>query len=535
MMTNRLFIIACISGSLMCCNPDENARNPVDATPDSTPLTNTEDVEDTNHLATADDASLIEAPLHSLADLNRRLAKRVSQFVIRTNRDTVLRCNQGTLLAIPADAFLSTKQPGAEVKEVRITVKEFYSVSDMITAGLSTRSDRRLLETGGMLNIRVSSQNNKDSCRLKPGKEITIAMPTSDSSETTSMQLFNGTHEDSAINWIPRNGAGGMAQAWGSRRKGLPADLRYTAGFVFPEGLPRTKPHMVRSKTEDLEVNSQLSLRNLMHHPGNFTQKVEGYIDTSGTLHCYNMGYGFPNVSFNGVFSPSSDQDMKVNVAVSAVVAYKADVNRDHFQKLFKMGKGKPDSLVPVTVQLNPAVRFMSHERLKNTYKSAVTVREFRRIEKQRSRSREQYLKKIEQLRLEQEQAMTQKEASTGNDVRSAEDYLILSTPQLGWINCDRFLSYPEKVDYYVRSKEPASLLIVFNSMRAIVASNDNGLFHDMPINEKITIVALKTEDGKLLMAMHETTVTEKPFENLSFQPVTVKEYKRRLERLNRL
>ena len=49
----------------------------------------------------------------------------------------------------------------------------------MLIAGLTTKSNDQLLESGGMICIKVSSKVNNDSCILSPGKNISIAMPNS--------------------------------------------------------------------------------------------------------------------------------------------------------------------------------------------------------------------------------------------------------------------------------------------------------------------------------------------------------------------
>ena len=51
-------------------------------------------------------------------------------------------------------------------------------------------------------------------------------------------------------------------------------------------------------------------------------------------------------------------------------------------------------------------------------------------------------------------------------NINSAQEYLLLSTQKLGWINCDRFYSNPNKVNYLVKSDEKIKLLMVFNNLK---------------------------------------------------------------------
>ena len=118
-------------------------------------------------------------------------------------------------------------------------------------------------------------------------------------------------------------------------------------------------------------------------------------------------------------------------------------------------------------------------------------------------------------------------------NLNSAQQYLLLSTQKLGWINCDRFNDYSNKTDYIVKLNEKTNVLIVFNNIKSVISSDNKGMFKNVPIGEKITIVALKANNGKIMLAIHETQISEKPFENLQFKAVSINEYKAKLQTLN--
>jgi hypothetical protein len=476
--------------------------------------------------------------INNLSELNKRLNKKPSYFVIKTNRDTVIKCKEGTLLSIPADAFLTISNKSSVVGEVKISVKEFYKISDMMMQGLTTTSNNQLLETGGMINIKVTSKENNDSCILKPKKNIVIALANSDTTNVDRMQLFNGVHGNNPITWAPQNGAAGLAQSWISGRNNfsqIQVQFPLATGFVFPDVLPKIKPLLINSNPENLQAEVKIPLRDLMQYVGLVTKKANGYIDTSGNLNCYKIGYHHQKMSFTELYSPTTYQNMKVNLAVDVDLTYKSNLNHEYYQKLFKMGKGNPDSLVTLTATLNPTIKMTGFEKLKTIYEYALTVKEYQKKQRYRNSLIQEYEKRLKRLRLNEDEKLAKLENSSTTNIQSAQNYLLLSTPQLGWINCDRFYNNPNKVDCFVKLKEKASLLIVFNSIKSIMSSDMNGAFSGVPLNEKITLVGLKTDNGKLMMAFHETTVTEQPFEGLSFKPVTVKEYKSRLEKLNRL
>lgn len=501
---------------------------------DSGRVVNNED--DLESAKTDSSLKLAEEKINNLAELNKRLTKKASYFVIKTNRDTVIECREGTLLSIPANAFLNASNQSLVAGEIKISVKEFYKISDMMIAGLTTTSNDKLLETGGMISINATNKATNDSCILKSGKNIIIAMANSDTTNVDGMQLFNGAHGNTSIDWAPRSGVAGLAQRWRFGRNSFSQYLPpLNAGFVFPDEIMKVKPMMINSNPENLQSETKMSVRELIQNVGVVTKKVNGYIDTSGNLHCYNIGISQQRTSFTDIYSPTIYQDMKVNLCVDVKLSYKSNLNHNYYLKLFKMGKGNPDSLIATTVTLNPVVKITSVEKIRGTLGNAVTVTEYQKNQKHRAALVREYEKRIKQLRLDDENKLAKSESQATTNLQSAQNYLLLSTTKLGWINCDRFNDDGDKVDYLVTLKEPASVLIVFNRIKSILTSDITGAFKGVPLNEKITIVALKTENGKLMMALHETSVTEQPFEELSFKHVTVKEYKNRLEKLNRL
>jgi hypothetical protein len=548
MKHQNLFIIATlfIAGFFFSCKESTqeeeltlSAKDSIDTTLEGPEfLVNDDDTPATEKIDIPDEK------FSSLSQVSRRLNKRSSYFVIKNARDTVIQCKEGTLLAIPANAFVNGSDRTSTVNEVKISVKEFYKMSDMLTQGLTTTSNNQLLESGGMINIQVINKKTKDTCMLKPGKTITIAMPSADLNNADGMQLFNGMHDSTGLNWLPRPGIAGYAQGWRFTGNNFSQNLEnnfsqkifeLSAGFVFPDEVPKVKPQFINSSPEDLKAEVKIPLRDLMQTVGVATKKANAYIDTSGNLHCYKIGYTQQKISFARIYSPTTIEDTKVNLAVDVFLKYKSHLNHDYYQKLFKMGKGNPDSLVTIQVTLMPALKLTNTDRMKGFYNNVWTVKEFKKRQRKRDLLVKEYERRVKELRLEDENRLAKLEASAGDNLQNAQNYLFLSTPKLGWINCDRFYNAPEVIDYLVKLHEKASVLIAFNSMKAIMSSDRDGVFAGVPLNEKITIVGLKTEDGKLMMAFHETTVTKEPFERLKFEAVTVQEYKAKLEKLNRL
>lgn len=132
-----------------------------------------------------------------LSNLYQKVSKKPQQFVINTQKDTTIICTEKTKLKINANSFISATTGKAIDGKVQIQVTEYYSISDIVLANLSTSSDGKLLETGGMIHISAISDGKK--CVIKKGKSIEIGLPTK--AKKDDMQLFSGKWEDNSINW----------------------------------------------------------------------------------------------------------------------------------------------------------------------------------------------------------------------------------------------------------------------------------------------------------------------------------------------
>lgn len=135
------------------------------------------------------------------------LQPREQQFGINTERDTVITCANGTILAIPAKSFAVGDSNGTK-GIVTLVVKEFYDYADMMAARLTTVSNGEQLISGGM--VYLSAQQDGKEVTLAPGRNIAVKMPVTKKFDP-GMQLFTtAAHDDSpgmdttsGINWIP--------------------------------------------------------------------------------------------------------------------------------------------------------------------------------------------------------------------------------------------------------------------------------------------------------------------------------------------
>jgi len=112
----------------------------------------------------------------------------VMRYTINVDRDTTLQTEKGTLFKIPAKAFKSDKG------SLTLVIREAYSMTDMIKAGLSTQSDGKPLSSGGMIYIGAA-----DGQHVSFSQPIEVAIPAEYLQK--GMHLYKGKQIDGKITW----------------------------------------------------------------------------------------------------------------------------------------------------------------------------------------------------------------------------------------------------------------------------------------------------------------------------------------------
>src|SRR5215218_6765891 len=104
-----------------------------------------------------------------------------SQFItVDNNRDTSIRTANGAIIKITKGSF--------STNNVKLEVKEAYSIEQMILAGLTTESNGKPLSSGGMIYINSVDKN------VEIKKPLNISIPTN--YFDNRMQLYKGELKD---------------------------------------------------------------------------------------------------------------------------------------------------------------------------------------------------------------------------------------------------------------------------------------------------------------------------------------------------
>ncbi|MGN6491371.1 MAG: c-type cytochrome [Agriterribacter sp.] len=110
---------------------------------------------------------------------------------IDTRKDTLVQTPKGALIKIPAGAITS-----GDGSVVQLELKEAYSITDIVKAGLLTQSNGQALSSGGMIYLNVVKGQ-----QATITQKIQIAIPTN--FINSQMQLYNGkVNGDGKMNWV---------------------------------------------------------------------------------------------------------------------------------------------------------------------------------------------------------------------------------------------------------------------------------------------------------------------------------------------
>ena len=118
------------------------------------------------------------------------------EYAINAEADTTIRGTGGTILSIDKNSFVDAQ--GNPVKgPIELELKECLTKADMVLGNMTTISNGRLLESGGMIYINATA--NEQTLRLADNKSIGVSMPADTILE--GMQLFQGVETEDGINW----------------------------------------------------------------------------------------------------------------------------------------------------------------------------------------------------------------------------------------------------------------------------------------------------------------------------------------------
>ena len=419
-------------------------------------------------------------------------------YRISSTKSTCLLTHQGTFLMIPAQAFVHANGNPVAEGEVTLQIQEYYQLSDMLMAGLSTSSNQKLLATGGMLNLKALAQGQE--LQLAPQKEIGVGMPIRKGQFDPAMELFLGNkdpHHQDHLNWNPTQRKATSLMAVSGKdlsvdAVGQFAIFRKTAinqlvkQPVRPKLNTRTKRTIPqRPQRENIKVHLNFFQKIFINK-----QRVEAQKDRIYAKEVKNYQRSLKYFRRDSTSWKQYFQD-----SLNYVRLYQEALNGDiqNYQAL-----------------LNEA-----------NYATA---------------NREQDQKKMQEL---YEKGVS----SDGQLSQQTLDRYFFAVNRLGWINCDKFMNTPESqlTQIAIQDSDVSEerLMLVFPHLPSILSVKSKTvqgeyLSDNIPKGMPAKLIGIKVDQGRSMLAVKDIKVGEsKQSYNLVYQPKSLREIQKVLESID--
>ena len=460
------------------------------------------ELNDSNIRATGE---VLHEPAISIADIYKHFEKKPQVFFVDSERDTTIVCKEGTSIKIKANSFISEKSGDLKSAVVKLEVNEYYKISDMIFANLTTTSGGKMLETGGMLHI--SATNNGENCTVKPGMAIEVGFPYVVKKD--KMLLFEGERSGNLIDWkigerieddvmilseLPRSGNSGLLSEEFFIVEDMPE---------FPGGEQAMRRFLKENAVYPTsmlkkEIEGKVTVTFVVDSEGNTTKirVVKGLDETLDKVAVYAVS-NFPK------WKPGRQRGKPVDVSYTVSVnfsAQKGELNQEELNKAKEL-----------------------EEKLKSF-----------RYDNESAK----YLSNSDKIRKFEEKIENENFKETS--VYEVTRYLF-STTRLGWLNCDRFFDENRNLtDLSILNENQDNTIVnvIFHSFKSLIPGNiESGkmVFRKIPVGERVTIVAVKAKESEILFSVKEIVISDKKELILDFRKVTLELLKNEMEKLNQI
>jgi hypothetical protein len=418
-------------------------------------------------------------------DFQQEIAVKLDTFSIDNSKDTLINCPKGTVLFFPRQAF-ALKGGKEPIGKITILVKECLSLTDMIRDNLTTISGGQLLESRGMVQVKALAGSNE--LQLKEGKSFIVHFPKDSADRAKPMNLFYGTrNKNETMDWKLDSGS-----------------LLRPSAFVVSTGIIWSCD--INVKEDDLAFRDDTSINLIRFVSDSFDNRRL----TFGNK-LYSKYYKF-SFTRTGTGELRNKKIYEVHPSdYSRVPAKTAEIDPYVIEFLNK---------VPA---LNP--NFCKDKRDTSDGDIVIGFRDMPDF-----RNREDY-----------NAAFDKKYAPFKNQaIRSVNDaelnYYVFTCSKLGWINCDYFWNTNDKkIDYVVGvdANEKSDVKLIFKGAKSIMQGTREGnkfVFHQVPINQEVKIVAITFEKEQPLLAVTQAKTSKQAFQGLQYKPFTLSELEKQLK-----
>lgn len=428
-------------------------------------------------------AAMETPPVSALAVNNsiNEVSKRTVRY-LDASRGAELKGKDGTVLVFPPNCFVN--ENGDRVSgRIKIIIEEYYDLTGMLDADLSTSSGKKLLETAGMVNIQAYS--GRENLDIAEGATYEIAFPKKGNTKNDFQLFYGARNEDGILDWR-------LAEEGGEVRQD---EIVSSENTVFP----------------DVENNCFIQITESRLRRGTRISNMDFFnwqLMNGQTLNQWFVGNFNPDLL---MLEKYCREDLRTGITFHVnrkgefqdyYISQTGHLEYDRVLAGFlsTMPPLKLDVLMPDYTDDHACMLVFSSREMSA---SESVVNDFARRHK------------------------NDKELS--NVETSELDYYIYSSTSLGWINCDRFVPEEgELVDLKINAKggNDAMVSMVFDDTNSILKARlEDGLFvfTGIPKAKDVRIIGVNNSGGKTSIAVlpcrtKDGTIDLDQYKNTSLQ-----------------
>ncbi len=203
-------------------------------------------------------------------------------FIIDPKKDTFIIGNEGTKLLFEAGSLISSKK-------VKVELKEFYGVGDLIKNGLPTSSNGNLIETGGSIYLNATAHDNeKAQVKINANKGVTVDFTIGKSDP--EMEIFvKDPRYPNQMNWVlPRNKSS-ITESWQMTETILNAEKSIQSEKVF-NSKEEWEAYLKMKKEAEAQKQKNDEAKRLIQKKNNEVKRL-AQNKMNSKLKLYNFGY----------------------------------------------------------------------------------------------------------------------------------------------------------------------------------------------------------------------------------------------------
>lgn len=406
----------------------------------------------------------------------------VQLFTINNHRDTTIVGENGTKLFFPAHCF--------KEQNVSIQLREYTDTKSILSANLSTLSDGRMLETSGMAYV-DAYDNDYNRLELQQPMDITFK---NKGTTHNDFKYFKGEYnQDLSMNWTT---SGTTKQNY---------DEGYLRQFQI-DANGYNGSHLVGSLLSSLKkMTDDKSFIALANVPCFQDSKVYLDIDLDGKLRRVVTNLKDKSCECEQLFQSKVKQYFNHTYAIQKNVSYNYE-DQPHIEfgvrnvSTDKRAKGQLEPLAKTTVKFDDFAMVIKGKQLEKLAEA-----------KQKADSIE-YAKQEEEVNSYFEQLGIAQRKLAEQQIKNYKAFkeIEIATANMGWINCDRFLS-SIMIPVSIKTTDEVNFRLVFKKINAILAGSsiNNRSDFSVPANEDVTLIATQTKDNKYFYDIQKVNTSQ--------------------------